>query len=40
MLDCPTGKAQAEASHDMLQMWKIADSVREMVFDTTSSNSG
>ena len=40
MLDSPTGKAQAEASHDMLQIWKIADNMRALVFDTTSSNNG
>ena len=40
MLDIPNGKAQAEASHDMLQLWKIADNMRALVFDTTSSNNG
>ena len=40
MLDIPTGKAQVEASHDMLQIWKIADNMKALVFDTTSSNNG
>ena len=40
MLDIPTGKAQAEVSHDMLQIWKIVDNMKALVFDTTSSNNG
>ena len=39
MLDSLTGKARAEASHDIAQKWKITDNVRARVFYTTSCNS-
>ena len=39
-LERATGKAQAEASFEMLQLWQLEDKVRALVFDTTASNSG
>ena len=40
MLDIPAEKAQAKASPNTLQTWKIADNMRALVFDTTLSNNG
>ena len=39
-LEHATGKAQAQASFEMLQLWQLEDEVRALVFDTTASNSG
>ena len=39
-LESSTGRAQADASYDMLLMWQITNNVKALVFDTTSSNSG
>lgn len=34
------GKSQADASYDLLEVWKLTDNVAALVFDTTASNSG
>ena len=39
-LESSTGRAQADASYDMLLMWQITNNFKALVFDTTSSNSG
>ena len=39
-LESSTGRAQADASYDMLLMWQITNNAKALVFDTTSSNSG
>ena len=39
-LENATGKAQAEASFEMLELWDLTDEVKAIVFDTTASNSG
>ena len=39
-LERATGKAQAEASFEMLELWQLEDKVRALVFDTTASDSG
>ena len=35
-----TGKSQANASYDLLDVWELTDNVVALVFDTTASNSG
>ena len=39
-LERATGKAQAEASFDLLEVWNLKDEVKALVFDTTASNTG
>ena len=39
MLDS-TGKSQANASYDLLEVWELTDNVVALVFDMTASNSG
>ena len=35
-----TGKVQAEATFEMVELWELKDHVKALVFDTTASNSG
>ena len=35
-----TGKSQAEANFDMMEMWNVESSIKSLVFNTTASNSG
>lgn len=35
-----TGKSQADASYDLLDVWDLTDNIVALVFDTTASNSG
>ena len=35
-----TGKSQADASYDLLDVWRLTDNIAALVFDTTASNSG
>ena len=39
-LEQASGKAQAEASFEVLDLWELIDNVTTLVFDTTASNSG
>ena len=35
-----TGKAQAQASYELLEVWNLKENVKALVFDTTASNTG
>ena len=39
-LEQASGKAQAEATFDVLDLWELIDNVTTFVFDTTASSSG
>ena len=39
-LEQASGKAQAEATSEVLNLWELIDNVTTLVFDTTASNSG
>ena len=34
------GKAQAQASYELLEVWNLKENVKALVFDTTASNTG
>ena len=35
-----TGKAQTQASYELLEVWNLKKNVKALVFDTTASNTG
>ena len=35
-----TGKSRADASYDLLDVWRLTDNIAALVLDTTASNSG
>ena len=39
-LEKASGKAQANASYDLLEVWNLKQHVKALVFDTTASNTG
>ena len=39
-LENATGKAQAQASYELLEVWNLKENVKALVFDTTASNTG
>ena len=39
-LEKATGKAQAQASYELLEVWNLKENVKASVFDTTASNTG
>ena len=39
-LEKASGKAQANASYDLLEVWNLKQQVKALVFDTTASNTG
>jgi len=39
-LESGSGKAQAEATHDLLELWNLEENIQALVFDTTAANTG
>ena len=39
-LNKATGRAQAEASFNLIEMWDLKELVKALVFDRTASNTG